>query len=1179
MALTQHTEPSPKPAAGPFHARLWDRLTGPHASVAEPGARRQARLLAALALVVVFSAVAGILGSLTIADLAAIFASLTAMGVQAVNGTLAVLALVMLVAYALSRTRHYRLGSLVFAYALSLAGYATAVTGPGSAVSGALAATVPLALISGSALLSVRGLALLTLFDTLAPMVLAGRLEGYPANLAARDSGSYLAAGVLLIAVTMLRNALERDRVREILAANRELTAMQATLEERVAERTRNSEATRLEAEAARTSLESRMWQTAGQAALNDCMRGEQDIPTLAAQVIRQLCHWLDARAGALFVMGEDGWLRLTGSYAFTRRKRFGNSFRPGEGLVGQVALERQRLVLTNVPPGYMPVASSLGEATPRQIIAAPLIHGGEVLGVVEIALMRELAPAESEFLDTALASVAIAFNTARARARIDELLAQTQAQAAAVRAREEELRALNEVLQAQTENLRTSESRLRAQQGELQSVNAELEEKAAILQEQRATLDRQNRELLAAQQELTRQADELALANKYKSEFLANISHELRTPLNSLLILAGMLANNADGNLTADQLESARVIYNSGNDLLHLINEILDLSKVEAGRVEFRFAPVSLAGLAQSMRAQFSHLAEEKGLLFEIAMADHLPATIETDRQRVEQIVKNLLANAFKFTERGSVRLRMAWSDGAALPLTICVEDTGIGMTPEQQQIVFEAFQQADGTTSRKYGGTGLGLTISRELARRLGGEITVESAPGQGSRFTLHLPPERSAPTPPPVAAPAITPQPVPALPRAQPTADAAPALRDDCGDIQPGDRVVLVIEDDRQFARILYDYARDHGFKCLVADSGETGLRLVDDCRPDAVLLDLKLPGMSGWDVLAALQHRPDTRGIPVHILSASQEDPNAYRMGAVGFLTKPVDQAGLERVFKRIAEITASEVKTLLLVEDDATLRQSLRQLLQGSNVQISELAQGQAALELMRSRRFDCMILDLNLPDMNGFELLNRVDADERILRCPVIVYTGRELTPEEHTELMRHAESVIVKGARSPERLLDEAALFLHRVVAGLPDREQYGLRQLADRDAVLAGKRVLIVDDDVRSAFALSRVLGEKGLVVSLARSGLKALEMLDETPGIDLVLMDIMMPDMDGYETIRRIRAQTRFHALPILAVTARAMKGDHEKCITAGASDYLAKPVDVDRLFSMLRVWLYR
>jgi signal transduction histidine kinase/CheY-like chemotaxis protein/HAMP domain-containing protein len=931
------------------------------------------------------------------------------------------------------------------------------------------------------------------------------------------------------------------------------------------------AEQAREEAEAANKALEGQMWQTAGQAQLSDRMRGEQDIPALADNIIQQLCHYLKAQVGALYV-AEDSTLNLIGSYAYAS-KNPAKPFEFGEGLVGQAALEKQPIIVTDVPEDCITTRSLVGEIVPRHIMLCPFVYEDQVVGVVEIGTLAEFTPVQVDFIQMAMSNIAIAFTTAQARARINELLAETQQQAEELQAQGEELRVANEELEAQTETLRDSEAKLR---------------------EKQAVLDRQNRDLKVAQQELEKKAEELALTSKYKSEFLANMSHELRTPLNSLLILARMLADNEEGNLSEDQVQSAQIVYSSGNDLLKLINDILDLSKVETGRMTFHVEPMLLSDLVVAVRSQFSHVAEEKGLELSITLADDVPASIETDQQRVKQIVNNLLSNAFKFTDEGSVSFNIYRPD-AGLDLSrsglepgeaiaISVRDTGIGIAPEQQKVIFEAFQQADGGTNRQYGGTGLGLAISRELASRLGGHIDVESELGRGSTFTLYLPlvgpagegreeggaeelrVSLLAPSPPSVQS-SISP------------ASRPPSPPDDRADLEAGDKILLIIEDDPRFAKVVYDYAHEKAFKCLIAGDGQTGLELVRSYRPAAMILDLNLPDISGWEVLEVLKYDPDTRHIPVHIMSVDEEVLSAYRKGAMGYLTKPVSREGLAESFQRIEQFISGEIKALLLVEDDAKSRRSIKKLLGGSDVEISEADRGEAALDLLRAQRFDCMILDLNLPDMSGFEVLNAMNDDEAIGKCPVIVYTGRDLTSEENVELMKYADSVIVKGVKSPERLLDETALFLHRVVADMPEAKQRTIKRLYTQDTQLEGKTILIVDDDMRSSFALSKLLSDKGMMVKIAQTGEKALELLAETPGMDLVLMDIMMPVMDGYETIGRIRAQREFRTLPILALTAKAMKGDREKCLAAGANDYLPKPVDVDRLLSLLRVWLYQ
>jgi PAS domain S-box-containing protein len=938
-------------------------------------------------------------------------------------------------------------------------------------------------------------------------------------------------------------------------------------------------------AEAANRSLAAQMWQISGQALLNEKMRGEQDVATLARNVIQQLCEYIGTQTGVLYVR-EEKMLKLAGGYAYLRQNHRTTEFEIGEGLIGEAALSKKTILLDEIPHSQQPIASGLVNVTPRNVIIVPLVYADDVVGVVEMGSMKEISPTQMEFLTQALESVAIAFLTAQARKRVNELLTQTRQQAEELQSQEEELRATNEELETQTESLRASETRLKQNQAALEAANVELEEKAQILQQQQDKVDQQNREL-------ERKAEELALASKYKSEFLANMSHELRTPLNSMLILAGMLAKNDEGNLTPDQVESAQVIYSGGTDLLNLINEILDLAKVEAGKMEFRFAPMPWSYFIERVQVQFSPLAQRKGLQFNVHLANDMPHIIITDEQRLAQITKNLLSNAFKFTEKGSITLAIqrAVPGSGFDPDQFCaisVTDTGIGMTPEQQKVVFEAFTQADGSTSRQYGGTGLGLTITREMTHRLGGKVALNSEQGKGSTFTIYLPlkvegeklkVEGSKSTVEPstfnhhpiTPAPSLPTSPAPALHRSP-----SPIVPDDRDSLAPADRILLIVEDDPQFAKIVLNYAHKKHFKGLVASDGESALVLAKKHCPAAIILDLKLPGMSGWNVLDTIKDDPDMRHIPVHIMSVDGEDISAYQRGAMGFLTKPVSQKALESAFGKIETFISSKIRSLLLVEDDAALRLSVRKLLEGSDVNITEAATGQVALQQLANQHFDCMILDLTLPDISGFEMLNRIDNDEALPKCPVIIYTGKELSPEENQELLKYADSVIVKGVKSPERLLDETALFLHRVVADMPADKQQTIRKLHNREAVLQGKQILIVDDDARNAFALSKLLSERGVKMHIAAGATKALELLERIE-VQLILTDIMMPGMDGYELIKALRQKPRFQKLPIIALTAKAMKGDREKCMEAGANDYLSKPIDAERLFSMLRVWL--
>ena len=785
------------------------------------------------------------------------------------------------------------------------------------------------------------------------------------------------------------------------------------------------AEKAKQEIEVANQALEGQIWLTTGQAQLNEKMQGQQDITMLATSILKLLCPYMNAQIGALYVVAEQS-IHLVGAYAFNHQNG-ASTFSLGEGLVGQAAIENEPMIVNDIPKNYLTIRSGLGETAPNTLMVLPFMYEDRVIGVIEMGTLAEFSNTEMDFMRTALSSIALAFNTAQARARIDELLVETQQQAEELQAQGEELRVTNEELETQTESLKASEGRLREKQTELENTNTQLEEKAAALEksgitlrEKQAALDKQNQDLKEAQEELKIQAEELALASKYKSEFLANMSHELRTPLNSLLILARMLSENKENNLTEDQIESAQIIYGGGTDLLKIINDILDLSKIESGKMEFIYEPMPLVELETDVRYQFNHVAEEKGLDLNIELADNLPNEIQTDAQRLKQVLKNLLSNAFKFTSQGSVTLSIyrpdAHTDLSASGLdytqsvAISVADTGIGMTAEQQKIIFEAFQQADGSTNRQYGGTGLGLSISREFATKLGGQINVESEFKKGSTFILYLPIEqvnvpepdkdilvestiidtveenivfeKALPTPPQetVAKPVSSTKNI----------DLVPFMADDRDSLNGEDKILLVIEDDPAFAKIVYDYAHQKGFKCLVTNKGRAGPDLVKTYRPEAIILDLKLPDISGWEVLDTLKNDPTLRHIPIHIMSVDEETIDAFRKGAVGYLTKPVSLEDLDTSFQKIEQLISEKIKTLLLVEDDAKARRTIQKLLSGSDVKIQEAGMGQTALDLLEAQQFDCMILDLTLPDMSGFEVLTKMNELATINKCPVI---------------------------------------------------------------------------------------------------------------------------------------------------------------------------------------------
>ena len=700
------------------------------------------------------------------------------------------------------------------------------------------------------------------------------------------------------------------------------------------------------------------------------------------------------------------------------------------------------------------------------------------------------------------------------------------------------------------------------------------------------------NREIELARRALEERAEQLALSSRYKSEFLANMSHELRTPLNSLLILAKLLATNPDGNLTERQVEFARRIADAGNDLLALISDILDLSKVEAGKLEVTEAEVDLERVRDEVMGTFRPLADQKGLAFAVEVGDGVPRSIVTDEQRLLQVLNNLLSNAMKFTERGSVKLRVEEAHGDASfvskrlreadkVVAFHVVDTGVGIPSDKLMLIFEAFQQADGTTSRRYGGTGLGLSISREIARLLGGEIHVRSTPGEGSTFTLFLPPSMDGPDQGPVAQAAVVTSPSPEVATGPEAAAEEASVGDDRADVQPGDRVLLVIGTDPDVVGTAAELGRERGFKVLIGHRGDEGLSLAREMRPDAVVLETQLPGVDGMAVLDELKRLPQTRHIPVHVVSAGAQRQHALSAGAIAFLEKPVSTDELGAALSDTVRFIETSVRRLLVVEDDERERESIVELIGGgdADIEITAVGSSEEALAALEEHRFDCVVLDLKLPKTSGFGLLEQMKSDARFSHIPVIVYTGKDLTRREETRLKKYAETIIVKDVRSPERLLDETALFLHRVESRMPAEKRRMIEQLHRADAVFHGKRVLIVDDDVRNVFALTSALEGLGMEVLFAENGREGLEALRQHPDVDLVLMDIMMPEMDGYEALRQIRAMDGFAKLPVIALTAKAMKGDREQSIAAGASDYITKPVDIDQLLSLLRVWLYR
>ncbi len=913
-------------------------------------------------------------------------------------------------------------------------------------------------------------------------------------------------------------------------------------------------------------------WLKTNLAKFSRMMQGQRDLVTVGKLLLSELAPLVNAQQGVVYVMDETAGtagLKELASYADdSYENREPRRYVIGEGLVGQSAADRQRLLVTDIPAGAIQIRGGLIVARPKNVIVLPVLYEGHVKAVVELASLGEFTLSHLAFLEQLTGSIiGVVLNTIEATMRTEGLLTQSQQLA----------------------------GELQAQQTELQQTNEELANKAKLLAEQNAEVERKNQEIELARRALEEKAAELALTSRYKSEFLANMSHELRTPLNSILILGQQLSENADGNLSGRQVEFAKTIHGAGTDLLNLISDILDLSKIESGTVTVECEDLLFTHLRETVERNFRHEAEARKLSFTADFDARLGRAITTDSKRLLQVLKNLLSNAFKFTDRGGVRLHVGVATGgwttehpllrqAPSVVEFSVSDTGIGIPQEKQRIIFEAFQQADAGTARKYGGTGLGLAISRELAHLLGGEIRLSSVSGTGSTFTLYLPvtymgpaysralgdarPLSAAGTAPPAGFQPIV---LPVVRQEE--------IADDRESLQPGDSLLLVVEDDPHYARILISLARDRGFKVLLTKTGADALQLAAKYHPTAVSLDVFLPDMLGWTVLNQLKRNPETRHIPVQILTVEDERQYGLERGAFSFVTKTVTSDRLEEAFDRLKSFTSSRRRRLLVVEDDPAEQMSVQELLAHDDVEIASAATGAEALQAMRAGSFDCVVLDLRLPDMSGFELLAQVQQDPKLRETPIIVFTGRELSDKEEIELRQQAKSIVLKGVRSPERLLDETALFLHRVISDLPAAKQHMIETLHESDEPLNGRKVLVVDDDIRNIFALNSLLERHNMQVITATNGQEAIDLVESTEDLSLVLMDIMMPEMDGYETMRRIRSNHQFRMLPIIALTAKAMKGDREKCLEAGASDYVAKPVNTDQLLSLVRMWLHR
>lgn len=918
------------------------------------------------------------------------------------------------------------------------------------------------------------------------------------------------------------------------------------------------------------------LWLQEAENAVATSLRGDLGPEQIAEAAATSLGAQLQADVAAVYRL-EGGRLQLTGGLALP--SGMPASLALQEGVAGQVARDERIRHLHGGHDTVLELQTSLGRLPVRERILAPISSDGAVVGIVELGRTRagEQDRLDVELLERCAETIGMALRASLLRAQLVVLLEESQRQGEELQAQQEELRVANEELEEQSRSLLQSQSHLEEQQAELEQSNVQLEERTHELEAQKQAL-------LVAQSQLVRNSNELAATSRYKSEFLANMSHELRTPLNSSLILAKLLADNKDGTLTEEQVKYARAILSSNNDLLALINDILDLSRIEAGHVELADEVVVTDSVLQRLRETFEPMARQKGLALQIEADALAPSQLVVDSQRLQQILKNLLANAVKFTEHGKVSLHVRAGGQGRIRFEVC--DSGIGIAREQLQVIFEAFRQADGSTRRRYGGTGLGLSISRDLAERMGGSIQVDSEPGRGSCFILELPlqgaPASNATdiSAAPVAAPAtaaVPAMPVPAAAAVAPTT-TVPSVADDRGRRQRAGRLILAVEDDATFAEALVALAHELDFDCVVAGTAEEALTLASELRPNGILLDIGLPDVSGLSVLERLKRNPDTRHIPVHVVSAMDRSQVARELGAIGFAIKPTTRERLVSAIEQLEQTSQRDVRRLLIVEDDSELRHNLELLLGRDQLQIVAVGTLAGALEQLSTVTFDCMVMDLSLPDGSGYDLLEHMAGNDDVGFPPVIVYTGRALGREEEQRLRRYSKSIIIKGARSPERLLDEVTLFLHSVEASLPTDQQRLLREARRRDTVLDGRTVLLAEDDVRNIFALSSVLEPLGVTLEIARNGQEAVDRLAERE-VDLVLMDIMMPEKDGLAAMREIRAQRHLQDLPIIALTAKAMPDDRERCLQAGANDYIAKPIDVDKLVSLCRVWCSR
>jgi len=925
-------------------------------------------------------------------------------------------------------------------------------------------------------------------------------------------------------------------------------------------------------AEALQTSfalLEDKDWMQTGVATLNDKMVGDKDIHALASDVLTAVVEHTKSMVGAFYILDEDQHLHLVNGYALESEKK--KKIAIGEGLVGQAFLSEKLILLEKVPNNETTISYATGQIKPANVVAFPIIRNGLVLGVIELATVNAYPQRKLDFMDNISNNIGIAIHSAQTRKKLQDFLEETQSQAEELQSQHSELEALNAELEAQTQKIQASEEELRVQQEELLQSNQELEERSALLEER-------NQLILERNIEIKQKAEQLEQSTRYKSEFLANMSHELRTPLNSILLLSKLMSESED--LQTEYTEYASVIQSSGQGLLSLIDEILDLSKIEAGKMELEIAEVRVEEVTADIRSMFTPIAKDKHLDLVIGVSGDAPPAFVTDKMRLSQILKNLLSNAFKFTSKGKVSLSIGYNEKDSI-LSFAVSDTGIGIAREKQALVFEAFQQADGSTRRKFGGTGLGLSISKQLAKLLGGNISLESKDGEGSTFTLTIPADfndKNAIILPQVVQETKE-EKVQEVKEERFIVTKIPAdVADDRDNITTLDKTILIIEDDTYFAKTLLDFARKRDYKGIVAVRGDVGIEMAQKYNPLAILLDIQLPVKDGWQVMDELKSNPLTRHIPVHIMSSLSAKRESLQKGAVDFINKPFALEHMKQIFEKLEHALSKNPKKVLIVEENKQHAEALSHYLSSAKLQTIVASNINESIEALQRKEVDCVILDMGIPDKTAYETLETIKKSDGLENLPIIIFTGKNLSKGEESRIKQYADSIVVKTAHSYQRILDEAAVFLHLVEEKDKGKQPSKSETLQNVTDVLRDKVVLIADDDVRNIFSLTKALEPFKMKVLPAVDGKEALEAIKANPKIDIVLMDMMMPELDGYETTKQIRAMAPYKNLPILAVTAKAMMGDREKCIAAGASDYISKPVDIDQLISLLRVWLY-